>query len=96
MFKRHRASSTIRLHFVPRSGTRLDAEFRGHQFTLFFDCADIQLPDPDGRWMLGVDGEIVSGFGSLNQAKHAAEQFATCLTLGPGQGSLEEALDSLV
>ena len=60
---------------------------------MFFDCADIALPDPDGRWMLGVDGEIVSGFGSLNQAKHAAEQFAMCLTLGPGPGSLEEAFD---
>lgn len=86
----------MRLHFVPRSGTRLDAEFRGHHFTLFFDCADIAMPEPDGRWMLGVDGEIVSGFGSLNQAKHAAEQFAMCLALGPGPGGLKEAFDSRI
>ncbi len=82
----------MRLLFVPRSGTRLDAEFGGHLFTLFFDSADIAAPVPDGRWMLGVDGEIVSSFGSLNQAKHAAEQFATGLNLGPGSGSLEQVI----
>lgn len=84
----------MRLHFVPRSGTRLDAVFGKHQFTLFFDSADIAAPDPVGRWMLGVDGEIVSSFGSLNQAMHAAEQFAVCLTLGPGLGHLAEATGS--
>ncbi|MSO73765.1 MAG: hypothetical protein EXQ99_01240 [Alphaproteobacteria bacterium] len=87
----------MRLQFVPCSGTRLDAEFRGHhQFSLFLDSADIAVPGPDGRWMLGVDGEIVSGFGGLNQAKHAAEQFAMCLALGPGLSGLEENFDSRI
>ncbi|MGD9536048.1 MAG: hypothetical protein AB7P52_01410 [Alphaproteobacteria bacterium] len=74
----------MRLQFVPRSGTRLDAEFDGHLFTLFLDGADLPVSDPFGRWLLGVDGEIVSSFGSLNQAKHAAEQYAVGLVLGPG------------
>ncbi|MSO69400.1 MAG: hypothetical protein EXQ98_03855 [Alphaproteobacteria bacterium] len=86
----------MRLKFVPRSGTRLDAEFQGHRFSLFFDSAVIAVPGPDGRWMLGVDGEIVSGYGSLNQAKHAAEQFAMGLALGPGLSGLSEAFDNRV
>ena len=74
----------MRLQFVPRSGTRLDAEFDGHLFTLFLDGADLPASHAFSRWMLGVDGEIVSSFGSLNQAKHAAERFAVGLVLGPG------------
>jgi hypothetical protein len=70
---------------------RLDAEFKGHLFTLFLDGAEVSASGPVGRWMLGVDGEIVSSFGSLNQAKHAAEQFAVGLVLGPGLEGFAEA-----
>ena len=73
----------MRLQFIPRSGTHLDAHFGGHSFTLFFDSPDLSGCEPEGRWMLGVDGDIVSSFTSLNQAKNAAERFADGLTLGP-------------
>lgn len=79
------------LHFVPRSNSYLDAEFLGHRFTLFYDAPDLGAPPPAGRWMLRVDGEIVSSFGSFNQAKHAADRFAVGLTFGPGMADYTAA-----
>lgn len=90
MFNRHTESDVMRLQFVPRSGTQLDAQFGGHSFTLFFDCPELADYEPEGRWMLGVDGDIVSSFASLNQAKHAAERFADCRVWGPGLGAILE------
>jgi hypothetical protein len=66
------------LHFIDRSAGRQEAAHGGHRFALLQERGS----GGEERWLLDVNGEIIGYFGSLTQAKRAAQRFADGLFRG--------------